>query len=473
MALWLLLGGPTATAGQPRFAYEQAWALSGPCCGDSGDDVAVLPDGSFIVVGRYGALDLDGDGRIDQRSEGGHDPIIMKGRPGGDLAWVRAPRSPAESYAPMSVALDRQGGAFLAGAFIDSMRFRSGERIVSRGAADGLLARYSSNGDPLWARAIGGERHDSLAAAASDAAGNVYVTGTVQAGVDLDSDGRVEATVTAANGILIASYDLAGALRWGRIAASTGDITGAAIAVAADGAVLVAGHYAGADVDLDRDGQVDLPSPGATAAPFLAHFDPSGRLVRAAAVRGRGLNRVGQLAVLPGGDLVASGYTQGTADLDSDGTADVVATEGASTPYVARLERGGRLRWVRAFQQKERIAIQALAVSADRLAVGGLYQRRLDLDLDGRPDANADPDGHSEGLVALLDHGGVVQQVLAITGPAQDQVRAAAFSADGRSLAVTGFLRLTADFDGDGVPEGAIRCDHYGDLFFGRYRVRP
>ena len=74
---------------------EQAWALNGPCCGDSGHDIAVEPDGSFFIVGNYGALDLDGDGRADLKSEGGHDAIIMKGRPTGKLAWVRAPRSPA------------------------------------------------------------------------------------------------------------------------------------------------------------------------------------------------------------------------------------------------------------------------------------------------------------------------------------------------------------------------------------------
>ncbi len=469
----LVCAAPVAAVGQERFRYERAGALSGPCCGDSGDDVAVLPDGSFIVVGHYGALDLDGDGRIDQRSEGGRDPIIMKGRPGGDLAWVRAPRSPAASYLPLSVALDRQGGAYMVGAFGESMQFRSGERIVSRGASDGLLARYSGDGDPLWARAIGGERHDSLWAAASDAAGNVYVTGTVQAGVDVDSDGRVDATVTAANGLLVASYDLTGTLRWAKVAASSRDIAGVAIAVTPEGEVHVGGHYSGADVDLDRDGTVDLPAPGAASVPFIARFDAAGRLTRASGLLGSGNTRVGQLTAAANGELLASGYTQGTVDLNGDGTADVTATPGASTPFVVRFGRDGALRWVRAFLQKERVAIQTLATSADRIAVGGLYQGRLDLDLDGRPDAAADPDGRSEGFVAMLDHGGAIQQVLAITGPGADQVRAATFSPDGRGLEVTGFLRLTADFDGDGVPEGGIRCDNYGDIFWSRYRLRP
>ena len=77
----LMLSTPVASSEHDSFNYEQAWALAGPCCGDSGHDIAVEPDGSFFIVGNYGALDLDGDGRADLKSEGGHDAIIMKGRP--------------------------------------------------------------------------------------------------------------------------------------------------------------------------------------------------------------------------------------------------------------------------------------------------------------------------------------------------------------------------------------------------------
>ena len=456
-----------------RFKYEQAWALAGPCCGDSGHDIAVEPDGSFFIVGNYGALDLDGDGRVDLKSEGGHDAIIMKGRPAGDLAWVRAPRSPAMSFARLTVASDRSGGAYLVGGFQDSMRFQSGERIVSRGSTDGLLARYSADGDPLWARAIGGDRFDTLADASVDGAGHIYVTGTVQGAVDLDSDGRADAAIAAENGFVVASYDASGKLRWARVATSGHDITGSAISVTAEGTAHVAGHYAGADVDLDGDGRVDLPAPGAGGAPFLAQFDAGGQLRSAGAFLGTGDNRIGNLAHASNGDLVASGYTLGVIDLNGDGKAEVVSVEGKSTPYVARFDRKGALIWVRDFQQKERLSILDLAVGTDHVAVSGLYKDALDLDQDGRPDAAADPDGKSEGFVAILDGDGAIRQVLAITGPGHDQPRGVAFAPGDQSLSLTGFVRLTADFDGDGVPEGGVRCDNDGDIVWARYQLQP
>lgn len=463
--------GQTPGGGR-RFHYERAWALSGPCCGDSGHDIAVEPDGSFFIVGNYGALDLDRDGAVDQRSEGGHDAIIMKTRPSGDLAWVRAPRSPAASYARLTVAPDRRGGAYIAGAFIDSLQFRSGQRIVGRGPAHGLLARYSAEGDPLWGRAIGGGGTDIIVDAATDAAGHVYLVASVQGAVDLDGDGRPDATVAGGTGLLVASYDLAGALRWARVAASRRDVTGAAIAVT-DGAVQVAGHYRGDDVDLDGDGRADLPPPGEGGAPLLAHFDAGGTLTRAAAVLGPGDTRIGRLAFAANGDVIASGYTEGAADLDGDAKADVTSAGGKAVPFVSRFGRGGELAWVRAFPSDERVAILDMAShAADRVAVSGLYERRLDLDGDGRADAPADPDGRSEGFIAILDHAGHIEQVLSMTGPGHDQPRGVAWSPDGETLSITGFARLNVDFDGDGRPEGGIRCDHYGDIVWARYRLR-
>ena len=210
-----------------------------------------------------------------------------------------------------------------------------------------------------------------------------------------------------------------------------------------------------------------------TAHPSSRASSRSGRLARAVALTSSGNSRVGKLALAGDGELIVTGYTQGTVDLDGDGKVDVESAAARQTPFVARFHREGALAWVRVFRQQERLAILDLTTSADHVAVSGLYQRRLDLDGDGRPDAAADPDGESEGFVAILDNGGAIRQVLAITGPGADQPRGAALSPDGRTVSVTGFVRLTADFDGDGKPEGAVRCDSYGDLIWGRYRVKP
>lgn len=472
LSLCMLAAGSALAAG-PRFEFEMAAALSGPCCGDSGHDISIDPDGSFFIVGNYGALDLDGDGVIDQRSEGGQDPIVIKGRASGSLAWVRAPRSPAMTFARLSVASDRRGGAYVAGGFRDNLLLRSGTRIVSAGETDGMLIRYGADGTPLWARAIGGAGNDWLVDAATDSNGNLYAAGVVRGNVDLDSDGDPDATVAGTGqGLLLASWNPQGGLRWARVAASAQEVMAGALDVSSRGEVSVAAHYLGADVDLDGDARPDLPAAGRDGATLLARFDSAGRLLSAAAVRQPGNGRIDALAIAGNGDLLVGGWSQGSVDLDRDGGPDVRVRPGKRTSYVARLGENGQLRWLRTVEADQRATVTAIATRAGRIAISGLYRGAIDFDGDGRVDGAADPDGKSEGFVAILDDSGAMERFFAINGPGADQARGVDFSRDGRSLLMTGFVRLTADFDGDGQPEGAVRCDARGDIVWARYGLR-
>lgn len=474
----LSLSGTTfAFAAEPRFEFEFAAALSGPCCGDSGQDIAVDADGSFFIVGNYGSIDFDGDGKMDHSAEGGHDVIVLKGRASGRLAWIRTPRSPSMSYARLSVAPDRRGGAFVAGGFRESLLLRSGERLVARGPSDGMLVRYSADGEPLWARAVGGEGDDWLVDASTDARGNVYLAGVVQGAVDLDSDGRPDANVGASRGLLVASWDPEGKLRWVRVSRSEREVMAGggsgALAVTPEGEVHVAAHYLGADVDLDGDGRVDLPAPGKGGAPLLARFDSDGKLLKATGIGQSGDGRIDTLAIAGNGDLLVGGWSRGPVDLNGDRKPDVDPGAGKRTPYLARLDGRGGLRWARAIESADMLTITAIASSADRIAVSGFYRGAFDIDQDGRIDGVSDPDGKNDGFVAILHDSGAADRVFTINGPGGDQARGIDFSADGRKLWMTGFVRLTADFDGDGVPEGAVRCDARGDIVWAGYALRP
>lgn len=160
-------------------------------------------------------------------------------------------------------------------------------------------------------------------------------------------------------------------------------------------------------------------------------------------------------------------------DLNGDRKPDVVPGAGKRTPYLARLDKQGALRWVRSIESADKLSITAIASSPDRIAVGGFYRGAFDIDRDGRIDGVSDPDGESDGFVAIFRDSGAADRVFTVNGPGADQARGLDFSADGRKLWMTGFVRLTADFDGDGVPEGAVRCDARGDIVWAAYALRP
>jgi hypothetical protein len=460
----LLLARSFAGADETGYQFEKVRTLSGPVGGESGNDLVVDATGAIFVIGEHTGLDFDNDGVAELESFGMVDPLIVESRPTGEGKWVSAPGGPGFDMGE-GIAPDQMGGAYVTGSFEQTMRFRrTGETIVSKGLRDGYLARYGSNGEAIWAKAIGGAAEDGMADVGSDAEGNVYVAGTVRGEVYID--GASSFTTTAEAGVLVASFDSSGALRWARVSAGPGDAFGGAIAVSPQGDVFVAGPYSQGNVDLNDDGDPDLPPAADNYDAFIARFDAGGTLIWAKAISGPEFESITALAVAGNGDLLLTGEGGGLADFDSDGLPDINEKDRARSIFLARYNGAGEFVWVRTF------AVQVswhLSTNEEHILLSGAYAGPLDLDDDGTSDGRAYGDGKTEGFVAILADDGTVRQVLTIVGPDDDQARAAGFSPDSKALYLTGFIRQTADFDGDGAADAGAAESAIGEFFFARY----
>ncbi|MBN1527837.1 MAG: hypothetical protein JW895_02185 [Thermoleophilaceae bacterium] len=114
------------------------------------------------------------------------------------------------------IAGDAGGDAFLSGTFTGTMSFGGGVSVQGDGDAAGtFVARLGPDGTPRWANAItsasailGGEN-------VTDAAGNLYVTGSYTGPTKFSSTGGPGSTLSAgATRAFIAKYDPAGRLLW-------------------------------------------------------------------------------------------------------------------------------------------------------------------------------------------------------------------------------------------------------------------
>lgn len=85
---------PGLEAQRPIYQFVHVRTIAGPCCTDEGVDLVVDAEGSILVAGRRGSLDLDHDGTIDVKTWGSPDPLVSKltltGKvnPGGPWDWA-------------------------------------------------------------------------------------------------------------------------------------------------------------------------------------------------------------------------------------------------------------------------------------------------------------------------------------------------------------------------------------------------
>ena len=475
MLLGLIWLTPSGFAAENDYRFVWVRTYLGPCCTDMGLDLVVDADAAVFVAGRRGGIDLDRDGELELPVYGTPDSFVFSSRDDGRAGWVQGPGGPRDDAA-LGVAADGDGGVYVVGYFQESLNV--GDAVWrARGRTDGYLLRYDREGRLRWSRAIGGDGDDRLDDVWTDAAGNVYVAGTAAGSLDLDGDGRVDA-VTGSSGALVASFDATGALRWARTTAGRSREMGRSLVVGPQGAVYLGGIYLGGELDIDGDGAGEGPAPPERGiGAFLARFDTEGALVWSRTYSGASMLFTGPMAIAGNGDLLVLGAHNGPADLDEDGTADVefrsldssqrLRNDPDVNSFMARFRPDGELVWARRYAA----TVGHVSTHGERIVMSGSYTGAFDLDDDGVLERADDGDDWAEGFAAILDADGVPRHVFTLAGLDGDEIKAAGFTPDGQQLYATGYVRLSADFNGDGEPEGAAACHQLGDAFLARYDV--
>lgn len=230
----------------------------------------------------------------------------------------------ADSVIPLGVAVDGRGEIAMVGYLKNSADLGTGT-LTSAGLSDIFVAKYDTNGGPMWSRRVGGAQDDRAKAVAVDASGNVYVTGLFYGTVDFGG-GAVTSAPNAAN-CFVAKYSAGGAHVWSkRLSTASGIDEGMAIGVDPWGNVLVAGML----YQTSNYGGANLTSAG-SADVFVVKLTADGAHVWSKRAGGSGEDFVFGLAVDGNGNVAITGHSIGTADFGGGN----LAGAGAKDIFVA------------------------------------------------------------------------------------------------------------------------------------------
>lgn len=167
------------------------------------------------------------------------DMLVAKYNVAGQVEWARAFGS--LGWDEMTgAATDAAGNVYVSGSFRGSLSFGT-TTLPGAGAEDGYVVKYSPQGDPQWARSLTGPGADRFRAVCADPAGNVYVTG----GASPNAQFGTRAFASAGKlDLVVAAYTPQGGLSWVQQAGSDEDDEGFGLGFTAQGRLRVFG-YAG------------------------------------------------------------------------------------------------------------------------------------------------------------------------------------------------------------------------------------
>lgn len=167
-------GGLDAFVAQYDAAGNLLWAKRmGGVENDIAHDIAIDSENNVIVLGYFQAtLNINSNTLI---SAGEYDVFIVKFSSTGVLGWITRDGG-TKNEEVQAIAVDAEDNIYISGDFEKPSTF--GSTILSgKGGATIFLAKYTKNGDFVWAKELGGEGQQSIVKIAADTKGNLYGVG--------------------------------------------------------------------------------------------------------------------------------------------------------------------------------------------------------------------------------------------------------------------------------------------------------
>ncbi|MBK7856556.1 MAG: SBBP repeat-containing protein [Bacteroidetes bacterium] len=268
------------------------------------------------------------------------------------LQWVRQIGSAAADFAN-DVVIDAAGNVYVVGEFYNTVDFDPGVGVVnltSAGNADVFIIKYTSAGNLVWARKMGGAEGDGGYAIALDGSNNVYIQGTFRSTADFDP-GATAFNLTSAGlaDVFVCKLTNAGIFTWAKRFGGTANEYSTDIEIDNAGSVITTGRFGGT-VDFDPGVGVANLAGGPVDA-FISKLSSAGNYVWVKHITCTSSVFIESMTEDAAGNLYFTGSFHETADFDPGATtANLTVTACSSTnAFVLKLNATGIFQWVKRF----------------------------------------------------------------------------------------------------------------------------
>ncbi len=287
----------------------------------------ILKKGSFVyVVGTYSGQAMVG-GAVLPGVGTATNSFVAKCSTSGTAVWARSLAASGGAVSLNDVAVNDAGDVAVAGSFSGTLS--AGLNPASSGGTDGLVAKYDSNGQLAWAKAVGGTNSDALSAVCFGSGGLVAV-GTIGGTISIPSpQGASSIAPAGLTDGLVVKLDLGGTVQWAMPIGGVYSDSLSGVGVDSGGGIAVAGSFIGSVSNLGTsfNFQAGLYAPGG----LLVKLDSTGQVVWSRMVdAGTGSCAFNALVADGSGGWVVGGSLKGSANLG--GSAAAVASVSSYAP---------------------------------------------------------------------------------------------------------------------------------------------
>lgn len=203
---------------------------------------AVAVDGSDnMIMAGYFSLSSLTPGTATLVSNGSADGWVVKYNSSGTMQWAAKIGDTGSEYAN-AVAADASGNIYVSGYFTSATLSIGSSTLINAGGNDIFLAKYDASGNPQWAVSYGNTGNETSTGLATDASGNVYITGYYGSGTTLTM-GATILTNSGNNDWYVAQVNSSGVVQWAKRFGGTGNDYATGIKTDNSSNVVVTGYF--------------------------------------------------------------------------------------------------------------------------------------------------------------------------------------------------------------------------------------
>ena len=433
---------------------EFDWAVAaGGTAAEQTYSMSIDDSGNVLTIGTFGGtVDFDpGAGVSNLTSSGSTDFYIQKLDASGNLVWAKRTGGTSNDFG-YAISTDASGNVYTTGIFQQTVDFDPGVGTFNLSAYgntyDIFIQKLDVNGNFLWAKKMGYSGYDVGQAIATDAMGNVYITGRFQTTVDFDPGaGTFNLSVVGSNDIFIQKLNTNGDFVWAKQMGGTAQEQGRSITLDGSGNIFTTGSFSGT-VDFDPGAGVsNLTTPLTGSDIFIQKLDVNGDFVWVKNVGGSNNSISNGIKSDSSGDTYITGYFTGTTDFDPGANTVNLVSNGSRDAFILKLDANGDYLWVKqtgGTGQDEGWSVTT--DSFDDVYTTGYFRNTTDFD-PGTGTFNLIANGSSSSIyIQKLDSNGDFLWAKGMGGTSNDVGKAIAVD-NNNNVYSTGFFVNTVDFD--------------------------
>ena len=275
------------------------------------ESVLATSDGGYIVGGYFkGTINLENG--VNLVSEGDKDGMIIKYGADNKIEWAKVVGTGGSDF--IYSITESSDGDYIVGGVVGStwMYLERGISLTGQGLLDGMILKYSADGNLQWAKSVGGKSYEYIKTVSATSDGGCIAGGSFESS-SIDLGNGIILTRKGSTAGMIVKYNASGEVEWAKRIGGTGEQEISSVSETTDGGYIVGGYFKSSNIDLENG--ISLTNSGKEDG-MIIKYNASGEVEWAKAIGGTGTDHVSSISETNDGGCIIGGFFDSKIELE-------------------------------------------------------------------------------------------------------------------------------------------------------------